>query len=93
MGFLKITALAATLAGGSLALAASPASAAPVSGASGLAGSAPIAEQAQWGYYGGGYRRHWGGPGWRGRGWGGPRMVCRVRYTPWGPRQVCFRRW
>ena len=21
-----------------------------------------------------------------------PRVVCRVRYTPWGPRRVCFRR-
>lgn len=22
----------------------------------------------------------------------GPRVVCRVRYTAWGPRRVCFRR-
>ena len=21
-----------------------------------------------------------------------PRVVCRVRFTPWGPRRVCFRR-
>jgi hypothetical protein len=22
-----------------------------------------------------------------------PRVVCRIRYTPWGPRRVCVRRW
>ncbi len=22
-----------------------------------------------------------------------PRFVCRIRYTYWGPRRVCFRRW
>ncbi|HKH34361.1 MAG TPA: hypothetical protein VKA80_09420 [Beijerinckiaceae bacterium] len=25
--------------------------------------------------------------------WGGPRLVCRWRPGPWGPRQVCWRRW
>jgi hypothetical protein len=58
------------------------------------------------GYRGyGGYRRHWGGYGYRRHygyrpwgyrpvyGWGGPRLVCRWRYTPYGPRRVCWRRW
>jgi hypothetical protein len=22
-----------------------------------------------------------------------PRFVCRIRYTHWGPRRVCWRRW
>jgi hypothetical protein len=25
--------------------------------------------------------------------WSGPRLVCRWRPSPWGPRQVCWRRW
>jgi hypothetical protein len=45
----------------------------------------------RWGY--GGPRWGYGGPRWRGHGWGGPPLVCRVRFTPWGPRRVCFRRW
>lgn len=96
---LKMSVLAAGLAGAAL-VAGGPASATPV--ASGLAASAealnaPLVEQAQyWGGYGGGYgyygpprRRYWGGygGGWR------PPVVCRIRYTPWGPRRVCFRRW
>jgi hypothetical protein len=46
-----------------------------------------------WGGYG--HRRHWGGYGYRRPvyGWGGPRLVCRWRPSPWGPRQVCWRRW
>ncbi len=44
--------------------------------------------------YGYGYRRHWRGYGYRPvYGWGGPRVVCRWRATPWGPRRVCWRRW
>jgi hypothetical protein len=35
------------------------------------------------GYYG---RPYYGRPYYR------PRVVCRIRYTPWGPRRVCFRR-
>lgn len=22
-----------------------------------------------------------------------PRVICRIRYTPWGQRRVCVRRW
>ena len=50
-----------------------------------------------YGYYGG-PRRYYGayGPGYGY--YGGPRryrprIVCRVRYTPYGPREICRRRW
>jgi hypothetical protein len=77
---------AAAILGGAMTLSGA-ASAAPVS-ASGLAAgtASALVDTVQWGY---GHRRHW-----RGRGWGyRPPVVCRVRYTPWGPRRVCFRRW
>jgi hypothetical protein len=47
-------------------------------------------------YYG--PRRHWRRgyyrprPAYYGRRFYGPRVVCRVRHTAWGPRRVCFRR-
>ena len=36
----------------------------------------------RWGGYYGPPRRYYG-----------PRVVCRWRPSPWGPRRVCFRRW
>ena len=43
------------------------------------------------------HRRHWRRGFYRprthyARRFYGPRVVCRVRYTAWGPRRVCFRR-
>lgn len=107
MNALKSLALAAGLIGGSLALTGA-ASAAPVAAGLGAATAPDVpVEQAQvyfgfgggpgYGYYGG-PRRYWGGGYGPGYGYyGGPRyrrrVVCRVRYTPYGPRQVCFRRY
>ena len=67
----------------------------------------PLVEQAGWrrrhfyrpyyrpyryGYYRP-YRRYWG-PRYVVRPvYWGPRLACRWRYTPWGPRRVCWRRW
>ncbi len=68
----------------------------------------PLVSKAQWGYRRGYYRpyraygyrpyRRYGygyGYGYRRPvyGYGGPRLVCRWRPSPWGPRRVCFRRW
>lgn len=94
MRVLKIAALVAALGGG--AIAAAPASATPVS--AGLAAAVgtvntPVEQVQYWGGYGGGY----GGGGYRRRWDRGPRygyrppVVCRVRYTPYGPRRICRR--
>jgi hypothetical protein len=106
MRFLKVAAMVLGIMGGYLGLSSAPASATPFSaGAAPLAQlETPLVAQAQWGHrhgWGGGYRRGWGGYGyrrpWRGGygyyGYGGPRLVCRWRPSPWGPRRVCFRRW
>jgi hypothetical protein len=105
MRLLRLAAMVFAVVGGYLALPGA-ASAAPVgAGALPLAqAETPLVEQVQWGHrrhWGGyGHRRHWGGYGYRRHwgyrpvyGWGGPRLVCRLRYTPWGPRRVCWRRW
>lgn len=82
------------------------ASAAPASaGLSAVSGPEMPATQVQYGYgygYGPGYyggpRPYYGGPGYGpGYGFYGPpgyrrRVVCRIRPTPYGPREVCFRR-
>ena len=87
MRFLRLAATILAVVGGYLALP-GPAAAAPLGpGALPLAqAETPLVAKAQWGH-----RRHWGyRPVY---GWGGPRLVCRWRYTPWGPRRVCWRRW
>jgi hypothetical protein len=102
MTSLKTWAAVAAILGGMMTLSGA-ASAAPVT-AGGLAtgtGSdlvSTVQWGGGWGYGGGygrgyGYRRHWG-PRPYYRRWGyGSRVVCRVHYTPWGPRRNCFRRW
>jgi hypothetical protein len=47
------------------------------------------------GYRGGygGYRGYGYGRPYYGRSYYRPRVVCRIRYTPWGPRRICFRRY
>ena len=98
MRFLKTAALAAALAAGTLGLASAPASATPIAAGSSAAvagavddglltqvqqGFTPRNRYGSRGYYG---RPYYGRPYYR------PRVVCRIRYTPYGPRQVCFRR-
>ena len=98
MRVLKVAAMVLGIVGGYLGLASAPASAAPFgTGAAPLAQlETPLVAKAQWGYrrygYYRPYRRYWG-PRYGYYGWGGPRFVCRWRYTPWGPRRVCWRRW
>lgn len=108
MNALRSLALAAGLIGGSFALSGA-AVAAPVASGLGAARApdAPV-EQAQvyfgfgggpgYGYYGGPRRYYGGGYGPGYGNYGGPRRyrprgVCRVRYTPYGPREICRRRW
>lgn len=98
MRFLKTAALAAALAAGTLGLASAPASATPIGAGSAAAvagamddglvtqvqqGFIPRNRYRSRGYYG---RPYYARPYFR------PRVVCRIRYTPWGPRRVCFRR-
>jgi hypothetical protein len=104
MRSLKSWAAAAALLGAALTLSGA-ASAAPVT-AGGLASgtASELVETVQWGpgwgyggrgYYGHrrGYHRGFYGPRpYYGRRHYRPRVVCRVRYTPWGPREVCRRR-
>ncbi len=99
MRFLKTAALAAVLAAGTLGLASAPASATPISAGSSAAAAGVVDDgllrQVQQGFtprnryrsrgYGHG-RPYYGRPYYR------PRVVCRIRYTPYGPRRVCFRR-
>jgi hypothetical protein len=64
---------------------ASPARATPLStGAATIErlAPAPIVEKTYW------YRRSYYRPYYY-----RPRFVCRIRYTYWGPRRVCWRRW
>lgn len=103
MRFLKTAALAAALAAGTLGLASAPASATPIGAGSAAAvagamddglvtqvqqGFIPRNRYGARGYYG---RRYYGRP-YYARPYFRPRVVCRIRYTPWGPRRVCFRR-
>ena len=102
MRILRLAAVVAAIIGGSMALSGGSLSAAPIgAGALPLAQAAdnPLVEKAQWrrrGYYRGyrPYRRYYRPRYYRPYGfYGRPRVVCRIRYTPWGPRRVCFRRW
>ena len=99
MRFLKTAARAAALAAGTLGLASAPASATPIAAGSSAAVAGAVDDglltQVQQGFNpryryrprGYGYGRpYYGRPYYR------PRVVCRIRYTPYGPRQVCFRR-
>jgi len=96
MRFLKLLALLGLIMGGGLSLAGAPASAAPVGSAlpaATMATGAP-AEYMQYRRYRRYYaprrayrRGYYRPPYYR------PRLVCRIRYTRWGPRRVCFRRW
>ena len=101
MRFFKTAALAAALAAGTLGLASAPASATPIAAGSSAAVAGALDDglltQVQQGFtpryryrprgYGYGYGRpYYARPYYR------PRVVCRIRYTPYGPRQVCFRR-
>jgi hypothetical protein len=102
MRILKTAALVAALAAGSLGLASAPASATPIGAGSSaaLAGAVDggLVTAVQWGHGRGhyGYRPHYRGYGYGRPYYGRPyyraRVVCRIRYTPWGPRRVCFRR-
>jgi hypothetical protein len=99
MKILKTAALVAALAAGSLGLASAPASATPIGAGSSAAVAGAVdgglVTAVQWGYgrphYG--YRRHYGYRPYYGRPYYRPPVVCRIRYTPWGPRRVCFRRY
>lgn len=57
-----------------------------------------LLSEVRWRRHGGWHRgRHWRRGFYRPRPFYGrrfyrPRVVCRVRYTAWGPRRVCFRR-
>jgi hypothetical protein len=96
MRFLKTAALVAALAAGTLGLASAPASATPIGAGSSAAVAGAVDDglvtQVQQGftprhrYRSRGYGYGYGRPYYR------PRVVCRIRYTPWGPRRVCFRR-
>ena len=94
MRFLKTAALAAALAAGTLGLASAPASATPIAAGSSAAVAGAVDDglltQVQQGFN----PRHRYRP--RGYGYGRPyyrpRVVCQIRYTPYGPRRVCFRR-
>lgn len=105
MRLLKVAAMALGIIGGYLGLSGAPATAAPFnSGAMPLAQvETPLVAKAQWGYgYGrrGYYRPYRAYRPYRVYRpyrayrplYYRPRIVCRVRYTAWGPRRVCFRR-
>ena len=82
MRFLKTAALAAALAAGTLGLASAPASATPIAAGSSAAVAGAVDDGLITQVQGYGPRHRY----YR------PRVVCRIRYTPYGPRQVCFRR-
>jgi hypothetical protein len=104
MRFLKTAALAAALAAGTLGLASAPASATPIAAGSSAAVAGALDDglltQVQQGFTpryryrprGYGYGRPYYGRPYYARPYYRPRVVCRIRYTPYGPRQVCFRR-
>ncbi len=104
MRFVRLAALAAAVLGGFLAIS-GPASATPLAGAlpAGEAVGSPLVQKTQYYYVGPRrryrpygyyrpyrrvYRPYYYRPIVR-----GPRVVCRIRYTAWGPRRVCWRRW
>ena len=101
MRFLKTAALVAALAAGTLGLASAPASATPIGAGSSAAIAGAVDDglvtQVQQGftpryrYRPRGYTYGYGRP-YYARPYYRPRVVCRIRYTPWGPRRVCFRR-
>ena len=109
MRIMRLAAMAVALIAGSMALPAGPASAAPVgAGALPLATAAsnPLVEPAQYYYVRRRYRpyRYYRPYVYRRpiyRPYYGyyrprvyrPRVACAVRYTAWGPRRVCWRRW
>jgi hypothetical protein len=97
MSFARLMAIIGAVVGGYLAVA--PASAAPFSATTPIAEtSAPAEAYMQYR----GYRRYYAPRRayrrvYRPRRYYAPRyyrprVVCRVRYTAWGPRRVCFRR-
>jgi hypothetical protein len=96
MRFPRLLAIAVA-AGGYLAFAGSPASAAPAGPGSppvALETSGPAESYMQYRRYRHRYyapRRYRPYRSFR-RPYYRPRVVCRVRYTPWGPRRVCYRR-
>jgi hypothetical protein len=104
MRFLKTAALAAALAACTLGLASAPASATPIAAGSSAAVAGALDDglltQVQQGFTpryryrprGYGYGRPYYGRPYYARPYYRPRVVCRIRYTPYGPRQVCFRR-
>jgi hypothetical protein len=102
MRFLKLVALAVAIVGGALSLTGG-ASAAPIA-SGGLAATGVrtgLVQEAPFVYVGPrrryyGYRRPYYRPYrpyYRPYYRGGPRVVCRVRYGPYGARRVCVRRW
>lgn len=104
MSFLKTAALAAALAAGTLGLPSAPASATPIAAGSSAAVAGAVDDglltQVQQGFNprhryrprGYGYGRPYYGRPYYGRPYYRPRVVCQIRYTPYGPRRVCFRR-
>jgi hypothetical protein len=102
MRFLKYLALVGLVMGGYLAVPGAPASAAPLG--SGLpittAASGPAEAYMQWRryrprYYAPrrAYRRYYRPYRYYRPRYYRPRVVCRIRYSRWGPRRVCYRRW
>jgi hypothetical protein len=95
MRFLKLLALVGVVVGGCLS-AGAPVSAAPVGSAlqAATAATNAPAEYMQYRRYRPYYtpRRAYRRGYYRPR-YYRPRVVCRIRYTRWGPRRVCFRRW
>jgi hypothetical protein len=99
MRYVRLLAMIGAIMGGYLVMSGSPASAAPVmSGVVATQSATPEAYMRHRGYHHG-YRRYYAprrvyhrrvyrpyGFYYR------PRVVCRWRYTAWGPRRVCFRR-
>jgi hypothetical protein len=93
MRFLKMLALLGLIMGGGLSLSGA-ASAAPLGSALPAATTAvnAPAEYMQYRRYRYAPRRVYRRGYYRPR-YFRPRVVCRIRYTRWGPRRVCFRRW
>jgi hypothetical protein len=103
MRLVRVFAMIGAIVGGYLAISGAPASATPL--ASGAPVAAAVTGGPLEGYMQYGYRRRYAPrrfyaprrafrPIYRPYGfYARPRLVCRVRYTAWGPRRVCFRRW
>ncbi len=99
MHLLKVAAMVLAIGGGCLGLSGGSASATPLG-----AGALPVAQEGvnplvtkvyhrRWHRPHRGYRRVYRPRRFYGRPFYRPRVVCRVRYTRWGPRRVCVRRW